>query len=179
MEDVHPQLPAQPGKGERPRLVVVGAGDMSLPLVSLARTLGFHMTVVDPRPELATRERFPDADELLVGDASGIVADLPLSASTSVVLTIHDQDVEIPVLRAVLASQAGYVGMLGSRKRGRGVLEILRAQGVAPERLARVQVPVGLDIGAQTPAEIALSVVAQIVAVRSGRPGTALAERAP
>ena len=96
---------------------------MSLPLVSLARTLGFHMTVVDPRPELATRERFPDADELLVGDASGIVADLPLSASTSVVLTIHDQDVEVPVLRAVLASQAGYVGMLGSRKRGRGVLE--------------------------------------------------------
>src|SRR5438105_729348 len=162
MEDVHPQLPAQPGKRERPRLVVVGAGDMSLPLVSLARTLGFHMTVVDPRPELATRERFPDADELLVGDASGIVADLPLSASTSVVLTIHDQDVEIPVLRAVLASQAGYVGMLGSRKRGRRVLEILRAQGVAPERLARVQVPVGLDIGAQTPAEIALSVVAQL-----------------
>jgi len=95
------------------------------------------------------------------------------------VLTIHDQDVEVPVLRAVLASQAGYVGMLGSRKRGRGVLEMLRAQGVAPERLARVQVPVGLDIGAQTPAEIALSVVAQIVAVRSGRPGTALAERAP
>ena len=80
MEDVHPQLPAQPGKGERPRLVVVGAGDMSLPLVSLARTLGFHMTVVDPRPELATRERFPDADELRVGEASEIVAELPLLA---------------------------------------------------------------------------------------------------
>src|SRR5437588_6495922 len=115
MEDVHPQLPAQPGKGERPRLVVVGAGDMSLPLVSLGRMLGFHMTVVDPRPELATRERFPGADELRVGDAAEIVAGLPLFASTAVVLTIQDQEVEVPVLRAVLASEAGYVGMLGSR----------------------------------------------------------------
>jgi xanthine dehydrogenase accessory factor len=179
MEDVHPQLPPTPSGQERPRLLLVGAGDMSLPLVSLARTLGFHITVVDPRPELATRQRFPDADELLVGDATAIVADLPLFASTAVVLTIHDPEVEVPVLRAVLAGPAGYVGMLGSRKRGRGVLDRLREQGVAPERLARVQVPVGLDIGAETAAEIALSVLAQIVAVRSGRPGTALAERGP
>jgi xanthine dehydrogenase accessory factor len=179
MEDVHPQFPAPRGEAERPRLVVVGAGDMSLPLVSLARTLGFHMTVVDPRPELATRERFPDADDLRVGDPSAIVPELPLVASTAVVLTIHDQEVEVPVLRAVLASDAGYVGMLGSRKRGRGILDRLREQGVAPERLARVQVPVGLDIGAQSAAEIALSVLAQIVALRSGRPGTALAGRAP
>ncbi|MFL5309032.1 MAG: XdhC family protein [Myxococcales bacterium] len=177
MEDVHPELPAPPAKGARPRLVVVGAGDMSLPLVSLARTLGFHMTVVDPRPELATRERFPDADELRVGDAAEIVAELPLLSSTAVVLTIHDQEVEVDVLRTVLAREVGYVGMLGSRKRGRGVLDMLRERGVAPDRLGRVQVPVGLDIGARTAAEIALSVLAQIVAVRSGRPGTALAER--
>jgi len=179
MEDVHPELPPPPAGSERPRLIVVGAGEMSLPLVSLARTLGFHVTVVDPRPELATRERFPGADELLVGDATRIVAELPLSAATAVVFTIHDQEIEVPVLRAVLATEAGYVGVLGSRKRGRGILDRLREQGVSPERLARVQVPVGLDIGAQTAAEIALSVLAQIVAVRSGRPGTALAERAP
>jgi xanthine dehydrogenase accessory factor len=179
MEDVHPKLPAPPEEGERPRLVVVGAGDMSLPLVPLARLLAFHTTVVDPRRELATRERFPDADELLVGDALEIVAGLPLSARTAVVLTIHDQDVEVPVLRALLGTEAGYVGMLGSRKRGRGVLEMLREQGVAPERLARVQVPVGLDIGARTAAEIALSVLAQIVAVRSGRSGAALVEGTP
>ncbi len=163
----------------RPHLVAVGAGHMSMPLVSLARALGFRTTVVDPRPRFATRERFPDADELRVGIASDVVAALPLVPSTAVVLTIHDQEVEVPVLRAVLASEAGYVGMLGSRKRGRGVLEMLRGQGVAPEQLARVQVPVGLDIGAQTAAEIALSVLAQIVAVRSGRSGTALVERAP
>jgi xanthine dehydrogenase accessory factor len=179
MEDVHPQLPAPAEKGERPRLIVVGAGEMSLPLVSLARMLGFHTTVIDPRPQFATRERFPGADELRVGIASEIVAALPLVPSTAVVLTIHDQDVEVPVLRAVLGSEAGYVGMLGSRKRGRGVLEMLREQGVPSEHLARVQVPVGLDIGARTAAEIALSVLAQIVAVRSGRSGAALVEGTP
>src|SRR6266851_300724 len=163
----------------RPHLVAVGAGHISMPLVSLARALGFRTTVVDARPRFATRERFPEADELRVGTASEIVAALPLVPSTAVVLTIHDSEVEVPVLRAVLASEAGYVGMLASRKRGRGVLEMLREQGVPHEQLARVQVPVGLDIGAQSAAEIALSVLAQIVAVRSGRPGTALVERAP
>jgi len=163
----------------RPHLVAVGAGDISMPLVSLARALGFRTTVVDTRPRFATRERFPDADDLRVGIASEIVVQLLLVPSTAVVLTIHDSTVEVPVLRAVLATEAGYVGMLGSRRRGRSVLEMLREQGVPPEQLARVQVPVGLDIGAQTAAEIALSVLAQIVAVRSRRSGTGLAERAP
>jgi xanthine dehydrogenase accessory factor len=163
----------------RPHLIAVGAGHMSMPLVSLARALGFRTTVVDPRPRFATRERFPEADDLRVGIPSEIVAGLPLVPSTAVVLTIHDSEVEVPVLRAVLEADAGYVGMLGSRKRGRGVLEMLRREGVPPERLARVQVPVGLDIGAQTAAEIALSVVAQIVAMRNRRTGTGLAEQRP
>src|SRR5216684_615463 len=163
----------------RPHLIAVGAGHMSMPLVSLARALGFHTTVVDPRQRFATPERFPDADELRVGDPSRIVAELPLLPSTAVVLTIHDFEVEVPVLRAVVSSEAGYVGMLGSRKRGRGVLETLRQQGVPAEQLARIQVPVGLDIGARTAAEIALSVVAQIVASRNRRSGAGLAEGAP
>ena len=163
----------------RPHLIAVGAGHMSMPLVSLARALGFRTTVVDPRQRFATPERFPDADELRVGDPSRIVAELPLLPSTAVVLTIHDFEVEVPVLRAVVSSEAGYVGMLGSRKRGRGVLETLRQQGVPAEQLARIQVPVGLDIGARTAAEIALSVVAQIVASRNRRSGAGLAEGAP
>lgn len=163
----------------RPHLVAIGAGHISMPLVSLARALGFRTTVIDPRPRFATRERFPDADDVRVGMASEIVAQMVLVPSTAVVLTIHDYKVEVPVLRAVLGGEAGYVGMLGSRKRGRGVLEMLREQGVPPEQLARVRVPVGLDIGAQSASEIALSVVAQIVAVRAGRPGTGLSERAP
>jgi xanthine dehydrogenase accessory factor len=85
------------------------------------------------------------------------------------VLTIHDYKVEVPVLRTVLAYEVGYVGMLGSRRRGRGVMELLREHGLSDQQLSRVQVPIGLDIGAQSAAEIALSVVAQIVASRAGR----------
>jgi xanthine dehydrogenase accessory factor len=163
----------------RAHLVVVGAGHVSMPLVSLARLLGFRTTVVDSRPRFASRQRFPDADDLRVGIPSEIVEQLPLLASTAVVLTIHDYKVEVPVLRAVLASEAGYVGMLGSRRRGRGVLDLLREQGVAEQQLERVRVPVGLDIGAQTAAEIALSAIAQVVASRAGRPAQGMAERKP
>jgi len=159
-----------------PHLVVVGAGHVSMPLVSLAKLLGFRTTVVDARPRFGTRERFPDVDDLRIGIPSEIVEQLPLTSSTAVVLTIHDYKVEVPVLRTVLASEAGYVGMLGSRRRGHGVLELLREQSVCEEQLARVQVPVGLDIGARSVAEIALSVVAQIVASRAGRPARPLAE---
>ena len=159
-----------------PHLVVVGAGHVSMPLVSLAKLLGFRTTVVDARPRFATRERFPDADDLRIGIPSEIVEQLPLTSSTAVVLTIHDYKVEVPVLRTVLASEAAYVGMLGSRRRGRGVLELLREKGTAEDQLARVHVPIGLDIGAQTVGEIALSVIAQIVASRAGRPARGLAE---
>ena len=159
-----------------PHIVVVGAGHVSMPLVSLAKLLGFRTTVVDARPRFATRERFPDVDDLRIGIPSEIVEQLPLTSSTAVVLTIHDYKVEVPVLRTVFASQAGYVGMLGSRRRGRGVLELLREKGATDEQLARVQVPIGLDIGAQSAAEIALSVIAQIVASRAGRPARGLAE---
>ena len=158
------------------RLVVVGAGHASMPLVSLGRTLGFRTTVVDARPRLATRDRFPDADELRIGSASEIVEQLALDARSALVLTVHDYKVEVPVLRAALRTRVGYVGMLGNRRRGKGVLDLLREQGVVEAELARVHVPIGLDLGAQSAAEIALSVVAQIVALRAGKTTGSLAE---
>ena len=160
----------------QPQLVLVGAGHVSMPLVPLAKELGFRTTVIDARPRFATRERFPAADELRIGIPSEIVEGLPLGETCALVLTVHDYKVEVPVLRAALQTRVGYVGMLGNRRRGRGVLDLLRQQGVADQDLARVQVPVGLDIGAQTAAEIALSVLAQIVAVRAGRTAGSLAE---
>jgi xanthine dehydrogenase accessory factor len=162
----------------RPHLVLIGAGHVSMPLTELAKTLGYRITVVDARPRFATRERFPGADELRIGIPSEIIEQIPLVASTAVVLTVHDYKVEVPVLRAVLKSGVGYVGMLGNRHRGRGVLEVLRKEGVAEAQLARVHVPVGLDIGAQTAAEIATSVLAEVIAVRSGKSGSSLAEAA-
>ena len=161
----------------RPHLVIIGAGHASMPLVELARTLGFRSTVVDARPRFATRERFPQADELRVGIASEIVGQIPLLASSAVVLTVHDYKVEVPVLREVLKTDVGYVGMLGNRRRGRAVLDMLRDEGVPEEQLSRVHVPIGLDIGAQTAAEIAMSVLAEVIAVRNQRSGTSLAQR--
>jgi xanthine dehydrogenase accessory factor len=149
-----------------PQLLLVGAGQVAMSLCTLGHALGFRVTVIDARPRFASRERFPQAAALSVGIASELVAQLPLLRSTSVVITAHDYKIEVPVLRAVLKSEAGYVGMLGNKRRGRAVLEMLE---LPSEQLARVHTPVGLDIGAQTAEEIALSVLGQIVAVRAGK----------
>jgi xanthine dehydrogenase accessory factor len=100
-------------------------------------------------------------------------ATFPAPKTTSVaVLVAHDYKYDVPVLRAVLRSEAGYIGMLGSKRRGRAILDLLAEEGVPSELLERVHVPIGLDIGAQTTAEIALSILAEAIAVSAGRPGS-------
>lgn len=163
--------------GPVPTLIVFGAGSVSMPLVGLARELGLRTIVVDGRPRFATRERFPQADELLIGIPSEIAGTLSYSASTMVVLTAHDYKYDIPVLKIVLRTEAAYIGLLGSRKRGRAILEFLKESGISEDLLGRVRVPTGLDIGAQSAAEIALSILAEAVAVRAGRAGMPLRER--
>jgi xanthine dehydrogenase accessory factor len=158
-------------------LLVFGASAVAIPLVSLARTLGYRTIVVDARPRFATRERFPDAGEVRVGIPSEIAAELPLGPSTAAVLLAHDYKYDLPVLRELLARDAGYIGLLGSRRRGRAILEFLAEDGFDEEQLQRIHVPVGLDIGAQSAPEIALSILAEAVAVRSGRGGGSLVER--
>lgn len=158
-------------------LVVFGATHVAMPLVSLARVLGLRTVVVDGRERFATRERFPTADDLIVGMPSEIAERLPLGPSSLVVLLSHDYKYDLPVLRAVLASPAAYVGVLGSARRGRALLDFLREDGVSEDQLARVRVPVGLDIGARSPEEIALSVLAEALAVQRGRPGGAMRDR--
>lgn len=158
-------------------LIVFGATHVAMPLVALARGLGLRTVVVDGRERFATRERFPDVDELIVGMPSEIAERLPLGSHTFVVLLSHDYKYDLPVLRAVLASDAVYVGCLGSARRGKAMLDFLADEGVAPEQLARVRIPVGLDIGARSAAEIALSVMAEAVAVERGRSGGAMRDR--
>ncbi|HLG15797.1 MAG TPA: XdhC/CoxI family protein [Blastocatellia bacterium] len=158
-------------------LIVFGAGQVSMSLVSLAKNLGFKTVVVDGRPRFATRERFPDAHELLIGIPSDIAGTLVYTPATLVVLAAHDYKYDIPVLKTVLKTEAGYIGLLGSKRRGRAILEFLRDGGVDARSLERVHVPTGLDIGAQSAAEIALSILAEAVAVRSGRPGSAMREK--
>jgi len=158
-------------------LVVFGATHVAMPLVRMARVLGFRTMVVDGRDRFATRERFPEVDELLVGMPSEIAERLPLGPHTHVVLLSHDYKYDLPVLRAVLASPAAYVGCLGSVRRGRAMLDFLSEEGISREQLDRVRIPVGLDIGARSASEIALSVLAEALALSRGRPGTPMRSR--
>lgn len=149
-------------------LIIVGASHMAMLLVQLARPIGFHTIVVDSRPRFATPERFPTTDTLLVGIPSEIVTTLPLSSRTAVILVAHDYKYDLPILRHILSSPVGYIGVLGSRRRGEGLLKFLREDGVTEEALRRIRVPIGLDLGGRSAAEIALAILAEVVATRYG-----------
>jgi len=152
-----------------PSLIVVGATDVAAALVQLAKPLGFNTTVIDGRDRWANQERFPTADTLLVGMPSELIADVALSGASALVLLSHDFKYDLPVLEVALRSRVGYIGVLGSRRRATAVRDFLVTIGASEADIARVRIPVGLDIGARTPAEIALSVLAELVAVRGGR----------
>ena len=158
-------------------LLVVGGSHVAMPLTALAKVLGYRTAVLDARPRFATRERFPDADEVRVGIPSELVREYPLIPSAALVLVAHDYKYDLPVLRHALATDAGYVGMLGSRRRGEAILKLLREDGVDEAALARVRVPIGLDLGARSAPEIALAVLAEIQAVRGGGSGAPLSAR--
>ena len=158
-------------------LVVVGANHVAMPLTTLARTLGYRTVVIDGRPRFATRERFPDVDDLKIGIPSELITDYPLVRSTALVLVAHDYKYELPVLHYALARDVGYIGMLGSSRRGAAILKLLREDGVDEASLARVRVPIGLDLGAKAAPEIALAVLAEIQAVRGGGTGLPMSKK--
>lgn len=150
-------------------LVIVGASDVGVALAELAHAVGFRVVVVDGRERLATRERFRSAQEVLAGIPSELVRPR-LGPSAYVVLLTHDYKYELPVLREALKSGARYVGMLAGRTRAGGVRAMLRDDGIADDAIARLHAPVGLDIGGREPGEIAVSILAQMIAVREGKP---------
>ena len=158
-------------------VVIFGAGAVAIPLVSMARTLGFRTTIIDGRPRFANRDRFAEADEVRVGIPSAIAEELKFGPATPVVLVAHDYKIDIPVLKHALGSNAPYIGLLGSRRRGAAILQMLREDAIPEEQLQRIRVPVGLDLGGETAAEIALSIVSEIVAVMHGRSGSPLSKR--
>jgi xanthine dehydrogenase accessory factor len=150
-------------------LLIVGAGEIAMSLTKFARELDMQTIVIDGRERYATRERFPDADEIQVGMPSEIVARMPAASNVAAILVAHDYKYELPVLRQLLRSNVGYVGLLGSKKRGAAVREMLRQEGLSDQELARVHTPIGLDLGGKSSAEVALSILAEVVAVRSGK----------
>ena len=157
-----------------PRLVIVGAGQVAVHLVALARGLGFRTVVVDARGAYATRERFPHADEVIVGWADEVADRAGIDGDAHVVVLGHDPKLDDPAVVVALRRGARYVGAMGSRTTLAERRERLRASGITDDELARLHSPIGLDLGGRTPAEIALAIMAEVVAARHGASGTPL-----
>jgi xanthine dehydrogenase accessory factor len=152
-----------------PHLVIVGAVHTAIPLTTAAKLLGFRVTVVDPRTTFATRERFPDADELVTEWPDDALPGLRLDRSTYVAVLTHDPKFDDPAVRIALAHPVRYVGALGSKSTQARRRAALLEAGVPEQELARIFGPIGLPIGGRTPAELAISILAENVAVRRGR----------
>lgn len=144
-------------------LVIVGAGEIGAALSRIAKTLDVRVVIVDGRDHLVTAERFPDADEVKLGIPSEIVGTVALTRSTALVLVSHEYKYDLPILKAALNSEAGYIGMLGGRKRRDAMKDLLRGEGVSEDALERLHTPIGIAIGAESPAEIAVSIAAELV----------------
>lgn len=160
-------------------LVIFGAGADALPLARLAKELGWHVTVVDTRAREATRERFRDADEIVLCRAEEVGDRVKIGSRTAAVLMSHNYLDDLDLLEELHRSEAPYIGILGPRKRTERLLGELLTRDRSSIRIddARLHSPIGLDIGADTPEEIALSIVAEIRAVFAGREGRFLRER--
>jgi xanthine dehydrogenase accessory factor len=151
----------------KPALLVVGAGHVAMPVAEIGHLCGFRVTVVDDRPDMVAEERFPHAVQRIAGDIVETLADLSIAPNTYIVIVTRGHAHDEAALRAVLGSPAAYVGMIGSRRKVRTTFERLVAAGVDEALIRHVHAPIGLDIGAQTPAEIAVSILAEIVTVRN------------
>jgi xanthine dehydrogenase accessory factor len=162
--------------GPPPRVVVIGAIDTAEELCRAAKSLGWHTVVTDPRPALTTRERLPSPDELLIAWPDEALEQLAPDRDTAVVVLTHEERLDVPALTSALDAEAFYVGAIGSRRTQAKRRERLLEAGVAEEQLERLSGPAGLDLGAQTPAETAVSILGEILAVRAGRSGGRLRE---
>jgi xanthine dehydrogenase accessory factor len=152
-------------------LIIIGAIHIAIPLHRLAKTMGYRVTVVDARAKFSTKERFPEADELVVAWPDEAMAKLAIDNSTYVVILTHDPKFDLPALRTVLTKDAGYIGAIGSRKTNQNRFDALRAEGFTEDQLARVHGPIGLDLGSRGAEETALGILAEITAVRFGGSG--------
>jgi xanthine/CO dehydrogenase XdhC/CoxF family maturation factor len=160
-------------------LLVCGAGHDTLPVVRLGHDLGWWVMVADSRPAYATRTRFPDADEVVLADDADVPRKVRIDAETFVILMTHNYLHDLALLRGLLGTPARYIGLLGPRRRSERLLGDLAKEGVVVDdaQRARLYAPVGLDLGAETPEEIALSILSEMLAVRNGRQAVSLRER--
>ncbi len=158
-----------------PRMLVFGAIDFAAAVARAGKFLGYRVTVCDARPIFATKSRFPDADEVVVEWPHRYLARTPVDQRTVICVLTHDPKFDVPLLEVALRTPAAYIGAMGSRRTHDDRLERLRKAGLADDELARLRSPIGLDLGARTPEETAISVAAELIQLRwggSGRPLT-------
>ncbi len=162
----------------KPVMYVFGAIDFSRAMARVGKYLGYRVTVIDARPVFATKARVPDADEIVVAWPDEFLASAPVDSRTALIILTHDIKFDVPVLQAALRTNAGYIGAMGSRRTHENRVEELKRAGVTDAELARISAPIGLDIGARTPEETAISIAAEIVALREHRRGGRLVDGA-
>jgi xanthine dehydrogenase accessory factor len=146
-------------------------------LIALGRGLGYETVLIDGRPAFATHERFPDVDQLVIGWPDEVADELELGRGDAVAVLSHDPKFDDPAITAALERECRYVGAIGSRKTQRARRERLLVAGLSEAQLARLRGPIGLDLGGREPAETALAIMAEIVAVRHGASGGSLADK--
>ena len=147
-------------------VLIFGAGHIAVCVSRLAKMVGFKVTVVDSRKEFANQDRFPDADEIIAEDTEKALTHLKITPSTYIIVLTRGHLKDEEVLGSVIKSGAAYIGMIGSRKKNSTVFQHLEEQGISAQELKEVHAPIGVDIGAQTPEEIAVSIMAEIIQVR-------------
>jgi len=154
-----------------PTLIIVGAGHVAQPLARLGKMIDFEVAVIDDRPQYANTQRFPQADRVIAAPLRPTLRDWPIDADTFIVLVTRGHSHDVECLLEVLDSPARYIGMIGSKRRVRAVFNLLeQEQGIPCEKFDRVYAPIGLDIGAESPAEIGVCIIAEIIKVyRDGR----------
>ncbi|MFH8336872.1 XdhC family protein [Streptomyces sp. AM6-12] len=162
-----------------PRMLVFGAIDFASAVARIGKFLGYHVTVCDARPVFATRRRFPDADELVVDWPHRYLESAEVDENTVICVLTHDPKFDVPLLQRALRTPARYIGAMGSRRTHEDRLRRLREEGMSEAELSRLSSPIGLDLGARTPEETAVAIMAEVIALRWGGTGRRLVEMTP
>jgi xanthine dehydrogenase accessory factor len=160
-----------------PRMYVFGAIDFSRATVRIGKLLGYHVTLCDARATFATRKRFPEADEIVVRWPHEFLAEAPVDERTALCVLTHDPKFDVPLLMAAVRTPAAYIGAMGSRRTHGNRIRRLQAEGVGADDVRRIRGPIGLDIGARTPEEVAVAIAAEIIALRYRKRAVSLSER--
>jgi xanthine dehydrogenase accessory factor len=160
----------------QPTLIIVGAGHIAVPLAQMGKMLSFEVIVLDDREKFANRERFPDSDQVIADDFGPALSSLKITRATYIVIITRGHQYDEEALMEVAESPAAYIGMIGSKRRVWTVLKLLHDEGVPPEKLLRIYAPIGIDIEAVTPAEIAVAIGAELVKLRRGGTAASLSD---